>query len=128
MAKTSPGKQWLESEDFSLFLGGPLFQLWNRSKLCDNTLERVKTRVVVLTLLAWLPLLIFFILEGNAVSGSVPIPFLFDVEAQVRFLIALPLLILAELVVHKRMRSLVQNFLDRNLIPEDEKPRFDEIL
>ena len=38
---------------------------------------------------------------------------------------ALPLLILAELVVHRRMRPLLQLFLERNLVPESAMPRFE---
>jgi hypothetical protein len=39
--------------------------------------------------------------------------------------VALPLLVIAELVVHQRMRPIVQTFLDRNLIPEAAMDRFD---
>jgi hypothetical protein len=53
------------------------------------------------------------------------VPFLWDIEANVRFLVAAPLLIVAELVVHQRMRLIVRQFLDRNLIPEEALPRFD---
>ena len=51
--------------------------------------------------------------------------FLLDVEVHVRFLVALPLLIIAERVVHQRMRSLVGLFLERNLIPANAMPRFE---
>jgi hypothetical protein len=50
---------------------------------------------------------------------------LLDVEVHVRFLVALPLLIAAELIVHRRMRPLLQQFLERNLIPENAMPRFE---
>jgi hypothetical protein len=36
-----------------------------------------------------------------------------------------PLLVIAELVVHQRMRFVVKQFLERNLIAEDDLPRFD---
>jgi hypothetical protein len=48
-----------------------------------------------------------------------------DVEVHVRFLVALPLLILAELVVHERMRLVVKQFLDRHLVSERAQPRFE---
>jgi hypothetical protein len=44
----------------------------------------------------------------------------------VRLLLALPLLVVAELVVHRRMRPVVAQFVDRGLIPESEVPRFHE--
>ena len=111
--------------DFSLVLGGPLFQLLRRSHLSGDALELVRQRIIVISLLAWLPLLVLSALEGQALGGSAAVPFLLDVEVHVRFLVALPLLIAAELVVHQRMRFVVRQFLDRNLIPESAMPRFD---
>jgi hypothetical protein len=53
------------------------------------------------------------------------VPFLTDIEVHTRFLLALPLLILAELVVHQRMRPVARQFLERGLIPERSRARFD---
>ena len=114
--------------EFSLVLGGPLFQLLRRTHLSDDALMLVRQRVIVITLLAWLPLLLLSALEGNLWGGSTVVPFLFDVEVHVRFLVALPLLILAELVVHRRMRPLLQQFLERNLIPENAMTRFESVI
>ena len=111
--------------DFSLVLGGPLFQLLRRAHLSDDALLLVRQRVIVIALFAWLPLLLLSALEGNLWGGSTVVPFVFDVEVHVRFLVALPLLILAELVVHRRMRPLLQQFLERNLIPENAMMRFE---
>jgi hypothetical protein len=52
------------------------------------------------------------------------VPFLLDVEANLRFLVALPLLISSELVVHQRMRVVVRQFLERDLIRESGLTRF----
>jgi hypothetical protein len=85
----------------------------------------MRRRVVVISLLAWLPLLVLSALEGQALGGHAAVPFLLDVEVHARFLVALPLLIVAELVVHHRMRFVVRQFLERNLIPGDALARFD---
>jgi hypothetical protein len=53
------------------------------------------------------------------------LPFLYDVELHVRLLVALPLLILAELVVHQRMRPVVRQFVARGLIPAAARATFD---
>ena len=52
------------------------------------------------------------------------VPFLLDVEVHVRFLVVVPILIVAELVVHRRMRFLVAQFLERELISDEDLPRF----
>jgi hypothetical protein len=114
-----------EPSDFSLVLGGPLYQLLRRSHLSGDALELMRRRLIIIPLLAWLPLLVLSVLEGQALGGNVAVPFLLDVEAHLRFLVALPLLIVAELVVHQRMRFVVRLFLERDLIPESALPRFD---
>jgi hypothetical protein len=114
-----------EPQDFSLVLGGPLFQLLRRSHLSDDALELLQQRILVISLLTWLPLLALSAVEGQAVGPRVAIPFLLDIEVHVRFLVALPLLIVAELVVHQRMRFVARQFLERDLIPEAALPRFD---
>ena len=123
--KTSSSKLLPEPQDFSLVLGGPLFQLLRRAHLSGDALELMRQRILVISLLAWLPLLALSALEGQALGGRAAIPFLLDVDVHVRFLVTLPLLIVAELVVHQRMRFIVPQFLERNLIPESAKPRFD---
>ena len=111
--------------DFSLVLGGPLFQLLRRAHLSDDAMLMIRRRIVVIALFAWLPLLLLSGLEGRLLGGGVAVPFLFDVEVHVRYLVTLPLLIAAELVVHRRLRPLLQLFLERNVIPGSGIPRFE---
>jgi hypothetical protein len=117
-----------DPQDFSLVLGGPLFQLLRRAHLSDDVLMLVRQRIIVLSLFAWLPLLGLSALEGQALGGRAAVPFLLDVDVHVRFLVALPLLIVAELVVHRRMRFVVKQFLERQVIPESARTRFDAAL
>ena len=116
-----------EPPDFSVVLGGPLFRLLMRLRLTTPTLDLLKKRIIFFTLFAWLPLLILSLIEGKA-WGGVGMPFLFDMEAQARFLAALPLLIIAELLVHKQVRFLVGQFIDRDIITEKQLPRFNALI
>jgi hypothetical protein len=63
-------------------------------------------------------------MDGHLAAGGVAVPFLWDIDFQVRFLVGMPLLIVAELVVHQRMRPMMQLFLERHLIPEDAITQF----
>jgi hypothetical protein len=114
-----------ELPDFSLILGGPLFQLLRRAHLSGDAADLVSRRVIALALITWLPLLALSIAEGHAWGDTVKVPFLFDVDVHARFLLALPLLILAELVVHQRMRLVVGTFVRRGLLPDEGRRRFD---
>jgi hypothetical protein len=122
---TSNGSPLQDPADFSIVLGGPIFQLLRRSHLTDNALGLMHRRIIIISLFCWLPLLVLSTLEGRALGGGAAVPFLLDMEAHVRFLVAIPLLIAAELVVHRRMRFVVKQFLERRLIPESAKTQFD---
>src|SRR6266481_9873494 len=110
-----------ETQDFSLILGGPLYQFFCRAHLCGKVLEMLRRRILVLCAVSWVPLFGFSVLEGNALGNAVKVPFLLDLEIYARFLLALPLLIIAELVIHERMRSVVRQFLERGLIAENAR-------
>ena len=117
-----------DAQNFSLVLGGPLYQLLRRAHLSDDAVSHLRQRVVVIALLAWLPLLILSTVQGHLWGKSVAVPFLLDLEVHIRFLIVVPLLVIAELVVHQRLRHIATAFLERNLIPEDDFPRFDKAI
>jgi hypothetical protein len=110
--------------DFSLVLGGPLYQLLLRTRLSDDALLMVRRRVVAFSLLAWLPLLVLSALDGHLLDKSIAVPFLLDLETHIRFLVVVPLLLVAELVVHQRLLPVARTFLERRLIPEPALKRF----
>ena len=111
--------------DFSLVLGGPLYQLFRRTHLSGDALDLVQRRIVVIALLAWLPLAVLSALGGRLLPGTTSVPFLLDVEVHIRYLLAVPLLVAAELVVHQRMRPVLQQFVARDLVPEASRAQFD---
>lgn len=117
-----------KTDDFSLVLGGPLFQLFMRARLTTDTLDLVKRRVIVFSLFTWLPLLLLSLLAGEAVGGAIKVPFIYDVDVHVRFLAALPLLLVAELVVHQRGRLIVGQFIERGIVPARSLSEFEAII
>jgi hypothetical protein len=112
-----------EPPDFSLVLGGPLYQIYIRTHISGPTLELLQRRVLVISLSAWLPLAVLAAIEGHLLHGQ-GLTFFGDIESHVRFLVALPLFIVAELVVHSRLRPVIKHFVDRRIIAPDEMPRF----
>ena len=115
------------SENFSLAVGGPLYQLYLRTRMARSNLELLNRRIILFPLICWLPLLLLSIAEGHAVAG-VHVPFLLDIETYTRFLVALPLLLAAEVEVHRRMSTLIQQFKDRDIIFKADWGRFEAIV
>jgi hypothetical protein len=114
--------------DFSLVLGGPLYQLLRRTHLSGSTLELLHRRILIIVAVAWLPLLVLSLLDGVALGTAVRVPFLFDVDLHLRFLLSLPILIAAELIVHQRTRIVVGQFFAQDLVPDSLRARFDVAL
>jgi hypothetical protein len=112
-----------EVPDFSLVIGGPLYQLFRRAHLSGSALEFLWRRIAVISLLAWLPLAILSTIYGYAL-GSQNLSFLRDIESHVRFLVALPVLIFAELVVHDRIRPVMKRFVERGVVTQEDVPKF----
>lgn len=108
-----------EAPDFSLVPGGPLYQLLRRAHLTGPVLEQLRRRILVITLITWLPLALI----GGNLSG-VKLTFLHDIEVHVRFLIAVPVLIAAELIVHRRIRIIVKRFVERGIVKSEDMPKF----
>jgi hypothetical protein len=113
-----------ESLNFSLVSGGALFQLLRRTHLSGDTLELLRRRILAITIFTWLPLLLLCVMEGHALGGSLKISFLRDIETHVRLLIALPVLLGAELLVQIRLGSVVGRFVERKLVSAEDRPRF----
>jgi hypothetical protein len=79
--------------------------------------------VLVITLFTWLPLAMLSALDGQ-LFGSQTLTFLHDIELHVRLLVALPVLIFAELEVHRRIGPALRHFVDRGVVTAEDTPRF----
>src|ERR1700745_1923422 len=76
--------------EFSLILGGPLYQIMRIAHLRGDHVELLNRRVIAATVITWFPLLVLACL-----NSADRFSFFRDVEVHVRFLIALPILIVA---------------------------------
>lgn len=109
--------------EFSLVKGGLIYRIFRGMGLCDENLEPVFRRIIVVAAIAWLPLLVLSMFDGR-VRGGVDIPFLSDIENHVRFLVALPLLLAAETLIQRLLSPRIKNFVTRNIIRDADMPKF----
>ena len=109
---------------FDLVLGGPLYQSLRRVRLTDDVLGLAHRRIIAAILILWAPLVVLSAVQGGLL-GAGEHSFLRDIGFQLRFLVVVPLLILAELVVHLRLRPIVGEFRVRSLVPPSQVGRFE---
>lgn len=111
----------MEATDFSLTDRGPA------GRLLVRTSSRRGVRAGVLALLAWLPLLLLRLVFPP--TGPEPaIRFVEDLSVHVRFLLVLPLLVLAEGTIGARTCMVVSGFLASGLVRPEQHPRFQQIV
>jgi hypothetical protein len=113
------------TEDFSLVLGGPLYQLYLRTRLARAPLELLRRRILTFVVVTWVPPALLSALAGRFVSG--PVPFLYDLT-NLQFVTTLPVLLGAEVFIHRRLRLLVPEFVGRDLVAVEDRARFDDIV
>jgi hypothetical protein len=114
--------------DAGPFEGGGWFGLMDALGLAGDAPAQVRRRLLAVVGVAWLPMLVLAGVEGRLLGDRVAMPFLLDVGAQVRLLIALPLLLLAKVEVRRRMPALLRQFTQRGLVPQAQRSRFDAAL
>ena len=114
--------QEAHADRFSVVLGGPLYQLFLRWRLLEPPVGFVARRIAAAIALTWLPLAALTVLAGTA-FGGVRVPFLLDPDVHVRLLVALPLLLGAEPLVHQRLSTVLRQFIERGIVPPAERRR-----
>jgi len=123
-AATPEATRYTAPLGFDLVLGGPLYQSLRRVRLSDDVLGLSHRRIIAAILILWAPLVVLSALQGGLL-GAGERSFLRDVGFQLRFLVVVPLLMLAELIVHLRLRPIVDEFRVRSLVPPSQAPRFE---
>ena len=104
--------------------GGPLYHFLSRIGLIKSPLGRIGRRMLVIALITWAPLVVLAALSGCLMSG-VRIPFLYDIDTQIRLLVFLPLLVSAESAFNKEIRILVPQFVEQQIIMPAQLPEFE---
>jgi hypothetical protein len=102
-------------KNFSLVLGGPFYALLRRLKLVEPA-PNIRGRIAMLLILTWVPLACLSALEGVLFGHNVSLPLLYDFSIYGRFFLALPLIIIAEVVIDPKIRHVVTTFDESGLI------------
>jgi len=85
-------------------------------------------RALFFALFTWLPIVVWAGFEGRVLSGHVEEPLLQHYGIHVRFLIALPLLILGEAKMDKLMTKFIPYFLTSGLVRAEQRGAFKDTI
>jgi len=107
---------------FSLAPGGPVDRLQARLHLRQPERPRLLARAAAIALITWVPLLVF---AWTHPDPRVDVSFLSDIFVHVRFLIVVPLLILAEGPIGMHSRLAAMQFLKSGLVRDEDAAAYD---
>lgn len=113
---------------FSVVLGGPIYDFLVRHGIVRMALPNVMRRVGTFIAITWLPLFFLSLSGGVAFGDKVKIPLLYDYSTTGRLLLALPLLLIAEVVIDPAIRGAVEEFIQSGLVQEGEFSEFETVL
>lgn len=116
------------AHNFSIVVGGPVYDFFLRIGLVRLGLPNVKRRIIGIVTIAWLPLLALSLMDGLAIGDRVTIPLLLDFATYGRMLLALPLLLLAEIVIDPGIREAVKEFFTEGIVHQQELPAYEAVL
>jgi hypothetical protein len=105
--------------------GGPTYRIEKRLGLIRENSPCIMRRTFLSILLTWVPLLALSALQGTAVGHHVAMPFLRDFAVHARFILSVPLLIFAEVILGPHLGHASVHFIHSGLVLEEDFKRFD---
>ena len=109
------------SEPFRLSTGGLFYTILTRLHIQGPEHYTTRRRILVLATLCWLPLFLLAAYEGNLVNHNLDLPFLYDLKPYVRYMIIVPLLIVADAIIDPLIASNLKSIGSSGLIGDEHK-------
>ncbi len=104
---------------------GGLFQLieiWMRGP--ESPTFPIRAQIALSILLLWFPLVLLSLVEGNLIGTGVAQPLFADPVPHVRFLIAIPILLMADLVIDPALDTFTRDLETSGIVADAEQSRF----
>ena len=114
--------------DTELFDGGPPLRLEKSIGLIKPNERRSVQRAVIAVLIVWAPLFVLSAIESLVLEENKLGSLIVDLTVLSRYLIVVPLFILAEDFTIFRLGHIARHFIDAGVITAADRPRFDGIV
>jgi hypothetical protein len=125
---STPRKRTNAVEGVSLVRGGLIYGLQKRLGLTPNDAKGCHRAALATITVTWVPLALLAFAAGDLVGHRLKIAFLFDFWTNTRFLVTLPLLVVAEALIDARTRLAVNRVIDAGLVTEEHLPAYQALL
>jgi hypothetical protein len=114
--------------DAEIFDGGPPLRLEKSLGLIKPNERRSVQRALLAVLVVWAPLVVLSAIESLVLQENKLGSLIGDLTVLSRYLIVVPLFILAEEFTIFRLGQIARHFIDAGVVSAADRPRFDEIV
>ena len=111
----------------NLFAGGPPLKIEQRLGLVTPSDPCIARRAAIV-FLGWVPLLVLTVVEDVLLHKRASRSFLLDFGVHARFLLAAPILVLAEAWCHPALGRITSYFVKSGIVGGKDRERFDAII
>lgn len=109
----------------SLFEQGPPTGLQRRIGLIDARPFNLERRAALVALIGWLPLLVLTLAQDILLHTDTAASLMRESGVHARYLVAAPLLVLADAYCGRRLSDTIRNFTDAGLVSDTQRSRYD---
>jgi hypothetical protein len=114
-----------KNEDAKLFENGPPLEIQRQIGLIKGENLNVGRRAALVILVGWVPLVLLSAAQSVLLHTDSNMSLAWEIGAHARYLVAAPLLIVAERGCASRLSEIVRNFIDSGIVREDDRRTFD---
>jgi hypothetical protein len=112
-------------DDNELFDGGPPRRLETALRLVRPDKPNTASRAALVSLIVWAPLILLASIQSFSIGQDKLTGLLLDFAVHARYLIAVPLFILAESFTLSTLGKTARHFVEAELIRDQDRPRFE---
>jgi hypothetical protein len=110
------------------FDAGPYIRVQRSIGLIGADAPRAGRRAALAGLVAWVPLILLSAVQGIGIGPTPQESMWLDIAAHARYLLAIPLLVLAERFCLPGLAAIANHFGEANLVSDASRPRYQELL
>lgn len=116
------------TQPFRLSTGGLFYSLGLGTHLLREGEYRTQRVIAVLIALSWVPLIVLSALSGTLTDSGTTVGLIGDWQPHVRCLFAIPVLVIAAIIIDPIISGAVNGFRESGILPDEQRPKLEQAL
>lgn len=115
-------------DNYFLFEGSLYGKLLNRLGIGGHSTKVEMIRVLFFFAICWVPLAVITLIQGSFWTGNAHTSFITNFDTQTRFIISMPIFILAERAISPKLARTLNQFISSGIVKKEDEGTFNDIV